>query len=59
MSRGGPKKTKTDAKYQNAPRSGMMCGGCTMFREPNRCTLVSGDIAPRGWCRFFDPKKKK
>jgi hypothetical protein len=29
------------------------CHYCTMFREPDACTLVEGDIHPGGHCRYF------
>jgi hypothetical protein len=27
------------------------CATCSMFRPPDKCTLVRGDVSPRGWCR--------
>lgn len=35
------------------------CGICTMFREPNRCTLVAGIIRKPDTCDRFDPKTKR
>jgi hypothetical protein len=36
------------------PVDGEACGGCTMFRAPDRCTYVRGEISPNGHCRFFE-----
>ncbi len=32
------------------------CGVCSMFRPPNGCTLVKGDIQSTGLCKYFDRK---
>jgi hypothetical protein len=29
------------------------CGMCSLFRPPHGCEVVSGDISPHGWCKFF------
>jgi hypothetical protein len=42
------------AEYQDHPRGGLSCIGCTFFRRPRSCQVVEGDISPRGWCRLFD-----
>jgi hypothetical protein len=34
------------------------CEDCTMYRAPNKCTLVLGYINPRGHCRYFKAKNK-
>ena len=44
---------KQEAGYQPTPRGGLSCAMCSLFRPPNRCEVVSGDISPDGWCRFF------
>lgn len=47
------KATKADADYiDNADAE--FCRDCTMFRKPNQCTAVEGDISRGGHCRFFD-----
>lgn len=51
--------TKTDARYQDHPKGTLRCKGCTMFREPDKCTLVAGKIAPQGYCVHYDSKVKK
>ena len=43
-----------EAQYQDAPRGGLSCVGCTFFRRPRSCQVVAGDISPNGWCRLFD-----
>jgi hypothetical protein len=42
--------------YQNKPHGEEQCDRCSMFREPNKCTLVQGHILPAGWCLKFDKK---
>jgi hypothetical protein len=48
------KMSRTDARYQDTPRGGLSCVGCTFFRRPRSCQVVEGDINPNGWCRLFD-----
>ena len=42
------------ALYQDHPRGGLSCAGCTFFRGPQSCQVVAGNISPNGWCRLFD-----
>jgi hypothetical protein len=55
-------KTKSEAKYvDKSPYKLKTCAGCSMFKKPQRCTLVSGVIRAPGWCRFWQkrgPAKK-
>jgi hypothetical protein len=46
--------SKADAHYQELPRGGLSCVGCTFFRRPAACQVVEGEISPNGWCRLFD-----
>ncbi|HUB44007.1 MAG TPA: hypothetical protein VMB73_03390 [Acetobacteraceae bacterium] len=46
--------SQTTALYQDHPRGGLSCVGCTFFRRPRSCRVVAGDISPNGWCRLFD-----
>jgi hypothetical protein len=46
--------SKDEAQYQAAPRGMFSCGICTLFVKPRSCKVVSGDISPYGWCRYFD-----
>jgi hypothetical protein len=49
-------RTKTEADYQDNPNGREQCSRCSMFRPPHRCTLVKGDIAPMGWCKYWEPR---
>jgi hypothetical protein len=50
-----PSKTsQAAAQYQDHPRGGLSCIGCTFFRRPRSCQVVEGEISPNGWCRLFD-----
>jgi len=46
--------SKRAAEYRDAPKNGLTCAACSLFRAPRSCTIVDGDISPHGWCRFFD-----
>jgi hypothetical protein len=46
--------SQAEAQYQDIPRGGLSCIGCTFFRRPRSCQVVLGDISPNGWCRLFD-----
>jgi hypothetical protein len=48
------KMSKTAAHYQDSPRGGLSCIGCTFFERPRSCKVVEGDISPLGWCMLFD-----
>jgi hypothetical protein len=32
----------------------LSCAVCSLFRPPQACEAVAGDINPQGWCKFFD-----
>jgi hypothetical protein len=49
-----PKQTQAAVAYQDHPRGGLSCAGCTFFRRPHFCEIVEGDISPTGWCKLFD-----
>ena len=44
------------AGYQATPKGDQSCATCALFKLPSSCTLVDGDIAATGWCRFFAKK---
>ena len=44
------------AEYQDTPKGDQQCSNCSLFQEPNICTLVDGDISPSGWCKFWVKK---
>jgi hypothetical protein len=46
--------SKQEAAYQDQPRGGLRCAGCTLFVKPDACKVVEGAISPTGWCRLFD-----
>jgi len=46
--------TKVEADYKDvAPRSSK-CANCHMFRPPDACSLVKGDIKPGGICKYWE-----
>ena len=42
--------------YQDTPKCDQQCSNCSLFQEPNECTLVEGNISPAGWCKFWVKK---
>lgn len=47
------KGTKAGAGYQPNPKNGQKCINCTMWRDPNKCSAVAGNIDPNGWCDWY------
>lgn len=47
------KSTKSEANYQSKPHAGQRCVNCTMWRDPNKCSAVAGNISPEGWCDWW------
>lgn len=47
------KSTKSEANYQSNPHAGQRCVNCTMWRDPNKCSAVAGNISPDGWCDWW------
>jgi len=43
-------------EYQDTPKGDQQCSNCSLFQEPNACTLVDGEISPKGWCKFWVKK---
>ena len=43
------------AEYQDTPKGDQKCCNCSLFQEPNACTLVDGEISPAG-CKFWVKK---
>jgi hypothetical protein len=43
---------------RDKPNANERCSRCVMFREPDRCTAVIGEISPTGWCRLFERKAR-
>lgn len=48
------KASKEEAKYQDKPKNGQRCSNCTMWKSPNKCTAVAGNISPNGWCAWYE-----
>lgn len=44
-------------QYQNQPKDGQRCDGCSQWQPPNACVIVAGQIAPEGWCVAWAPKE--
>lgn len=44
-------------QYQTTPKDGQQCDKCVNWVAPNACKIVSGTIAPQGWCLAFAPKQ--
>jgi hypothetical protein len=54
------KETKEAAQYEDpSEKSGEHCRDCTMFVVPRACTKVSGNIAPGGWCKYYESKESE
>jgi hypothetical protein len=47
------KMTKNQVKYQAEPKNNQRCINCTMWRDPDACSAVSGKISAQGWCNIF------
>jgi hypothetical protein len=50
------KMTQKIAEYQETPKGDQQCSNCSLFQEPNACTLVDGEISAAGWCKFWVKK---
>jgi len=50
------KQSKSEAQYQDKPRSGQLCGICAYFIAPSSCQKVDGEFRPTGWCKNFQRK---
>jgi hypothetical protein len=48
------KSSKSDSAYQDTPKNGQQCSECTKFQPPKGCSVVTGDISPRGWCKLYE-----
>jgi hypothetical protein len=50
------KMSQKSVAYQDSPKDDQQCSNCSLFKEPNICTIVDGEISPQGWCRFWAKK---
>lgn len=48
--------SKEQAGYKNSPNGSQSCAMCKNFKPPSACNVVSGDVAPQGWCKLFVAK---
>ncbi|HLY45704.1 MAG TPA: hypothetical protein VKQ73_09005 [Stellaceae bacterium] len=39
--------------YQSTPKGAERCDNCLQFTAPASCKVVSGAIAPAGWCKIY------
>lgn len=44
-------------QYQPNPKDGAECDKCVNWVAPNACTIVAGEIHPKGWCVAYAPKE--
>ena len=51
------KMDQKSVQYQEQPKDGHQCSGCSQFVAPNACKLVAGNIHPNGWCLLWNPKE--
>ena len=52
------KETKAAADYTPlAQKHNERCELCLHFIAPRECTLVQGEISPKGWCKYFERSK--
>lgn len=51
------KLAKDVVQYQDTPKDGAECDKCVNWVAPNGCTIVAGDIHPKGWCVAYAPKE--
>ena len=57
VSEASAKMAQKAAEYQDAPKGDQECSNCSLFQEPNACTLIDGEISPKGWCKFWVKKQ--
>jgi hypothetical protein len=48
------KLSKPEADYQDAPKNDQQCSECTKFQPPKGCSVLTGDISPKGWCKLYE-----
>ncbi|HTE78470.1 MAG TPA: high-potential iron-sulfur protein [Xanthobacteraceae bacterium] len=50
------KMSQPSVAYQDTPKGDQQCSNCSLFQEPDGCTIVDGSISPAGWCKFWVKK---
>jgi hypothetical protein len=56
VTKASAKMAQKAVEYQDTPKGDQECSNCSLFQEPNACTLVDGEISPKGWCKFWVKK---
>ena len=51
------KLAQNQVQYQEPPKDGAECDKCVNFQAPSACTIVAGNINPKGWCVAYAPKE--
>jgi hypothetical protein len=50
------KMAQNAVRYQDSPKDGKQCTGCSLFVAPDSCKTVDGKISPSGWCALWVKK---
>jgi hypothetical protein len=50
------KMSQASVAYQDSPKGDQQCSNCSLFQEPDACTVVDGKISPSAWCKFWVKK---
>jgi hypothetical protein len=50
------KMSQASVAYQDSPKGDQQCSNCSLFQEPNGCTIIDGNVSPEGWCKFWVKK---
>ena len=50
------KMSQPSVGYQDSPKGDQQCSNCSLFQEPDGCTIVDGSISPAGGCKFWVKK---
>jgi hypothetical protein len=56
LKKAAAKMSQASVQYQATPKGEQQCNNCSLFQEPNACTIVDGDISPQSWCKFWAKK---
>jgi hypothetical protein len=56
VTKAAAKMSQKSVDYQDTPKNDQECSNCSLFQEPNSCTIVDGEISPKGWCKFWAKK---
>ena len=48
------KLSKPTRPIRISPKNGQQCSECTKFQPPKGCSVVTGDISPKGWCKLYE-----